>query len=126
MANYAVGNTRVDVNPFRDLMQTWDTPENYGLPRVAFNQNPGALYTQYLNSLGNLSPNFRRMIQGMFNDLWSQYEGTIAGGPAEGQGYEFMDYLQNYDINRNLSRMAPSMRGEDDSRYVGRSRWVTF
>lgn len=117
--NYGGTPDRVDNSQWAntvDNMQVWQP--------IGFDTKPELAYELWLRSLG-LSNTQERSLRAAQSSIYDSYLGNqFLGAPQ--QTSRWVDYLKNFDPNKELGRLAPQARYEDASKFLRPARVVAF
>lgn len=131
-SNYSYGtySPRPDRSRFRTYLDNatdWQRLEFDGI-----NDNPNLLWEKWLRmlmpELSNTQEKTLRSAYGsLYNDFMSR-ETDMRGTADNPQAtpYRWVDYLANFDIEKEFARLDPSARYENQSRFTAPARWVAF
>jgi hypothetical protein len=104
---------------------------NFLTPEDILGGAPEETFFSFQNQFGR-SGNQRRFFQGQFNTILDQFQGVLGKAIKGGAGFNgqplptFGGFLSDFDFNDQFSRIAPSVRGAQTSRFAPLSRFIDF
>ena len=104
----------------------WNSIVNQMSPAAALtlDYTPDRAYEMWLRALG-VSNTQERTLRSAYNSIFNNYEGQrMLGYPKN--TLRWVDYLKQFDPNKELARLAPAARYEDASKFLRPARVVAF
>lgn len=120
MPNYAFPSSRPSATPFLDGLRNLSSGAD-----LAMEADPQAAFSFFLQQLG-LPQAYQRALTNRYQDIYANYRANAYDRGTKQGGLGFLDYLASFNPTYELAKMAPEARFEQPSRFIGRSRLVSY